>query len=93
MKDADPPLAGLLAKSIAALCVRNTFLEELHSGTPRSSISVPASSMWMAIRSAGMPSSTPGSRPCAGVGEWISALPGPTRSASANLPPVAGGPA
>jgi hypothetical protein len=37
MKDADASLAALLAKSIAALCVRNTFLEDLHSGTTPSS--------------------------------------------------------
>jgi hypothetical protein len=37
MKDTDELLAGRLAKSIAALCVRNTFLEDLHSGTTPSS--------------------------------------------------------
>src|SRR5947209_309337 len=37
MKNSDSTLAVLLAKSIAALCVRNTFLEELHSGTAPSS--------------------------------------------------------
>ena len=37
MKDTDPLLASLVAKSIAALCVRNTFLEELHSGITPSS--------------------------------------------------------
>jgi hypothetical protein len=37
MKDTDRLLAGQLAKSIAALCVRNTFLEDLHSGTTPSS--------------------------------------------------------
>jgi hypothetical protein len=37
MKDADQALAALLAKSIAALCVRNTFLEDLHAGTTPSS--------------------------------------------------------
>jgi hypothetical protein len=37
MKDTDKALAVLLAKSIAALCVRNTFLEDLHSGTTPSS--------------------------------------------------------
>src|SRR5438445_552809 len=37
MKDADKSLASLLAKSIGALCVRNTFLEDLHSGTSPSS--------------------------------------------------------
>jgi hypothetical protein len=37
MNDIDKPLACLLAQSIAALCVRNTFLEDLHSGTTPSS--------------------------------------------------------
>ena len=37
MNDSDKALAALLAKSIAALCVRNTFLEDLHSGTTPSS--------------------------------------------------------
>lgn len=37
MRDADTSLAALLAKSIAALCVRNTFLEDLHSGITPSS--------------------------------------------------------
>ncbi|SRR5579884_3146330 len=37
MKNTDKALAGQLAKSIAALCVRNTFLEDLHSGTTPSS--------------------------------------------------------
>lgn len=37
MKDTDTSRAALLAKSIAALCVRNTFLEDLHSGTTPSS--------------------------------------------------------
>ncbi|HEY7328636.1 MAG TPA: hypothetical protein VH592_13410 [Gemmataceae bacterium] len=37
MKDADAPLVALLAKSIAVLCVRNTFLEDLHSGITPSS--------------------------------------------------------
>jgi hypothetical protein len=37
MKDTDKALATLLAKSIAALCVRNTFLEDLHAGTTPSS--------------------------------------------------------
>lgn len=37
MNDIDKRLAPLLAKSIAALCVRNTFLEDLHSGTTPSS--------------------------------------------------------
>src|SRR5438309_1821897 len=33
MIDSDNPIASHLAKAIAALCVRNTFLEDLHSGT------------------------------------------------------------
>jgi hypothetical protein len=37
MNDSDNALRALLAKSIAALCVRNTFLEDLHSGTTPSS--------------------------------------------------------
>ncbi len=37
MKDADKQLAALLARSIAALCVRNTFLEDLHAGVTPSS--------------------------------------------------------
>jgi hypothetical protein len=37
MKDTDQALAALLAKSIASLCVRNTFLEDLHAGTTPSS--------------------------------------------------------
>ena len=37
MNDSDHALAAALAKSIAALCVRNTFLEDLHSGTTPSS--------------------------------------------------------
>lgn len=37
MNDIDKPLTPLLAKAIAALCVRNTFLEDLHSGTTPSS--------------------------------------------------------
>ncbi|HLN31388.1 MAG TPA: hypothetical protein VK395_26845 [Gemmataceae bacterium] len=37
MKDADNLLATPLAKAIAALCVRNTFLEDLHAGTTPSS--------------------------------------------------------
>ena len=37
MKDTDKTLAAALAKAIAALCVRNTFLEDLHSGTTPSS--------------------------------------------------------
>ena len=37
MKDANQALAALLAKSIAALCVRNTFLEDLHAGITPSS--------------------------------------------------------
>lgn len=36
MKDA-MPLPALLAKSIAVLCVRNSFLEDLHSGITPSS--------------------------------------------------------
>jgi hypothetical protein len=36
MKDTE---AALLAKSIAVLCVRNTFLEDLHSGITPSSVS------------------------------------------------------
>jgi hypothetical protein len=37
MKDTDQILAAALAKAITALCVRNTFLEDLHSGTTPSS--------------------------------------------------------
>jgi hypothetical protein len=37
MKDADKSRAELLAKAIAVLCVRNTFLEDLHSGITVSS--------------------------------------------------------
>jgi hypothetical protein len=37
MNDSDKALSALLAKSIAALCVRNTFLEDLHCGTTPSS--------------------------------------------------------
>ena len=37
MNEIKKPLASLLSKSIAALCVRNTFLEDLHSGTTPSS--------------------------------------------------------
>jgi hypothetical protein len=37
MKDTDQATLALLAKSIAALCVRNTFLEYLHAGTIPSS--------------------------------------------------------
>lgn len=37
MKDTDTSRAALLAKSIAVLCVRNTFLEDLHSGITPSS--------------------------------------------------------
>jgi hypothetical protein len=37
MKDADKVPASTLAKAITALCVRNTFLEDLHSGTSPSS--------------------------------------------------------
>jgi len=37
MNDTDNPIASQLAKAITVLCVRNTFLEELHSGkTPAS---------------------------------------------------------
>ncbi|SRR6266545_483558 len=31
--DADKALAAQLAKALAVLCMRNTFLEDLHSGT------------------------------------------------------------
>ncbi|MGH7173842.1 MAG: hypothetical protein ACRELG_26470 [Gemmataceae bacterium] len=37
MKDADSSRTALLAKSIATLCVRNTFLEDLHIGITPSS--------------------------------------------------------
>jgi len=37
MKDADTALASALAKAITAICVRNTFLEDLHAGTSPSS--------------------------------------------------------
>ena len=37
MKDTETSRAALLAKSIAALCVRNSFLEDLHSGITPSS--------------------------------------------------------
>lgn len=37
MKDPDTSRAALLAKSIAVLCVRNTFLEDIHSGMTPSS--------------------------------------------------------
>ena len=37
MKADDKLLAALLAKTIAALCVRNTFLEDLHAGVTPSS--------------------------------------------------------
>jgi hypothetical protein len=37
MKDTDKLAASMLAKSIAALCVRNTYLEDLHSGIAPSS--------------------------------------------------------
>jgi len=37
MKDTDQILAAALAKAITALCVRNTFLEDLHSGITPSS--------------------------------------------------------
>jgi hypothetical protein len=37
MSNADKTIAAALAKAIAALCVRNSFLEDLHSGTTPSS--------------------------------------------------------
>jgi hypothetical protein len=37
MKESDNLLAAQLAKAIAALCVRNTFLEDLHAGMTPSS--------------------------------------------------------
>ncbi|HTU23371.1 MAG TPA: hypothetical protein VMG10_35375 [Gemmataceae bacterium] len=37
MKDDGPSRTALLAKAIAVLCVRNTFLEDLHSGITPSS--------------------------------------------------------
>ena len=37
MKDTNEILAAELAKALVALCVRNTFLEDLHSGTTPSS--------------------------------------------------------
>jgi hypothetical protein len=37
MKDTDKALARVLAKAVTVLCVRNTFLEDLHSGTSPSS--------------------------------------------------------
>ena len=37
MKAADKTIASALAKAITVLCVRNTFLEDLHSGTSPSS--------------------------------------------------------
>jgi hypothetical protein len=37
MKDTDKTLAAELAKAITALCVRNTFLEDLHAGVTPSS--------------------------------------------------------
>jgi hypothetical protein len=37
MKDTEKALVSRLAKAITALCVRNTFLEDLHSGTTPSS--------------------------------------------------------
>ena len=37
MKDADTSRHALLAKAITVLCVRNTFLEDLHSGITPSS--------------------------------------------------------
>jgi hypothetical protein len=37
MNDTETSRTALLAKSIAVLCVRNTFLEDLHSGITPSS--------------------------------------------------------
>jgi len=37
MNESDNPIASQLAKAITALCVRNTFLEDLHSGTAAAS--------------------------------------------------------
>ena len=37
MNDSEKSLAAALAKAIVALCVRNTFLEDLHAGTTPSS--------------------------------------------------------
>jgi hypothetical protein len=37
MKESDNPIASELAKAITVLCVRNTFLEDLHAGTAPSS--------------------------------------------------------
>jgi hypothetical protein len=37
MNDSDKALAAQLAKAIAVLCARNTFLEDLHSGISPSS--------------------------------------------------------
>src|SRR5581483_5260537 len=37
MNDTDASRISLLAKSLAVLCVRNTFLEDLHSGITPSS--------------------------------------------------------
>jgi hypothetical protein len=37
MKDTDKAIASALAKAIAAICVRNSFLEDLHAGTRPSS--------------------------------------------------------
>jgi hypothetical protein len=37
MKEMDKSVAAVLAKAIAAVCVRNGFLEDLHSGTTPSS--------------------------------------------------------
>ena len=37
MNESDNPIASELAKAIAVLCVRNTFLEDLHAGTTPSS--------------------------------------------------------
>jgi len=37
MKEMDKSIAAVLAKAITAICVRNGFLEDLHSGTTPSS--------------------------------------------------------
>ena len=37
MNDMDKSLASAFAKAITAMCVRNTFLEDLHAGTCPSS--------------------------------------------------------
>jgi hypothetical protein len=37
MKESEKKLASVLAKAITAICVRNTFLEDLHAGTSPSS--------------------------------------------------------